>query len=111
MPYKHLSARSRGVIFFMAGLIAAVGIVGSLYLRAVTLDKRDEVICTKVDRVVVAVSALASAGSVPPMPGQYGYAYWQAHPEEQKARGNVQDAVDAFVQAAACDPNNIHGGG
>jgi hypothetical protein len=106
-----VSSRGRSIAIFVGGVIAALALVCSLWLRAVTLDERDRAICEKVDRVVIAVTVLASDGSRAPLPGQYGYAYWRAHPEERKARSNVQDAVDAFIQAASCDPNNIHGGG
>lgn len=111
MPYRRLSTRSRGVILFVSAVMCAATIVGSLWLRAVTLDERDAAICAKVDRVVIAIQALATSSGEPPQPGDYGYSYWAAHPEERQNRSNPEDAVNAFIDAATCDPDNINGGG
>lgn len=107
MPGRLLRPEYRGVLLCVLTVALAFAIVGALWLRTNTLNSRDRSICAKVDRVVLAIEALAEPQTEPPSPGEYGYSYWASHPAERQRRGLPEDAIQKFVADAECDPDSI----
>jgi hypothetical protein len=76
----------RGRALLAVVVICAAVIVGAFWLRSQTIDATTARICDKVDALTAAlVRASTEAGGTPP----------------NRAR------LEAFVESAACDPDNI----
>lgn len=78
--------------------------------RAKETTAADARLCNKVDKLDVALINIVAASAQAPKPGEYGYAYFKAHPEEASSKGRLHGQVDKAIlklRSAACDPSNL----
>lgn len=105
----HLYAKRLFLITIASGAV----IVGLLWARAHQTASSDVKICRKVDELDRALLGILRRAQKPLTPGEYGYAYWRAHPEEKLGRpgtkstkGQLAEGL-ADLRSAACNPRNL----
>lgn len=91
----------------VAAIVAGLLIATALFARSWQTAEHDREICEKVDRVVLMLERLVVASSAAPSPGDYGYSYFRAHPQEALSRPRLTRSQLMFLRSAACDPASL----
>jgi hypothetical protein len=99
--------RMNGHRLVYAAVFAGVLVGVVIFLRSWQTNEADRSICKDVDRLEQVLERIVIAGAVPPKPGEYGYAYWKAHPEEAANRPRLTVAQIQTLREGACDPDSL----
>lgn len=106
-----MSVRLNGSKLAVAVAVAFAAFFSLLIARGVLQNATNATICQKVDRLDATLVAIVQAGTAALKPGDPGYAYYRAHPDEAANRGVGAESAIRQLRKAACDPKHLPTGG